>query len=407
MKKAFSIAMAALMSLSLAACGSGSAAASSAPAEREAAAPAASSEAAASTSDMKVAMVTDYGDITDQSFNQTTYEASKAWCADNGLSDDAFKYYKPASDSAADRDAMIDQAVEDGFNVIVLPGFAFAQSVVDEADLYPDVKFVVLDVAQGDLDSASGTTGWKSENNNVYSAIYHEEIAGYLAGYAAVKMGYEKLGYLGGMAVPSVVRYGTGFVQGADQAAQELGKSNIEIKYAYGNQFYGDADITAAMDTWCSDGTEVIFAAGGSIYTSAAEAAAKTGAKIIGVDVDQAPTIDGEYGDGICITSAMKGLAETVNTLLDAIKAGKWDEYAGKVENLGLVSGDDPTANYVQLPMESTVWTDGFTQDDYKALVKSIYDGDLTVDDSGDLLATENKYVGLGNVTVDFQGNLK
>ena len=103
----------------------------------------------------------------------------------------------------------------------------------------------------------------------------------------------------------------------------------------------------------------------------------------------------------------MKGLAETVNTLLDAIKAGKWDEYAGKVENLGLVSGDDPTANYVQLPMESTVWTDGFTQDDYKALVKSIYDGDLTVDDSGDLLATENKYVGLGNVTVDFQGNLK
>lgn len=406
MKKAFSIAMAALMSLSLAACGSGSAAASSAPAESEAAAPA-TTEAAASTGDMKVAMVTDYGDITDQSFNQTTYEASKAWCADNGLSDDAFKYYKPASDSAADRDAMIDQAVEDGFNVIVLPGFAFAQSVVDEADLYPDVKFVVLDVAQADLDSSSGTTGWKAANNNVYCAIYHEEIAGYLAGYAAVKMGYEKLGYLGGMAVPSVVRYGTGFVQGADEAAQELGKSNIEIKYAYGNQFFGDADITASMDTWCSDGTEVIFAAGGSIYTSAAEAAAKTGAKIIGVDVDQAGTIDGEYGDGLCITSAMKGLAATVNTLLDAIKAGKWDEYAGKVENLGLVSGDDPTVNYVQLPMESTVWTDAFTQDDYKALVKSIYDGDLKVDDSVDLLATENKYVGLGNVTVDFQGNLK
>ena len=132
-----------------------------------------------------------------------------------------------------------------------------------------------------------------------------------MAGYAAVKLGYKNLGFLGGMAVPAVIRFGYGFVQGADAAAAELGLTDVEVKYAYGNQFYGDADITAAMDTWYQDGTEVVFACGGGIYTSAAEAAAKVGAKVIGVDTDQSAVINGAYGEGLTVTSAMKGLAPT------------------------------------------------------------------------------------------------
>ena len=379
------------MSISLAACGSSSSGTASA-----------SSSSAASgssdSSDMKVAMITDYGDITDQSFNQTTYEASKAWAEKN---DAKFNYYKPATDNDADREASIEQAIEEGYNIIVMPGYAFAKAIVDEADNYPDVKFVGIDVSQDDLDKNSGEKDWSKDNT--YTAVYQEELPGYMAGYAAVKLGYKKLGYLGGMAVPAVVRYGYGYVQGANEAAKELGLSDVEIKYVYGGAFAGNADVTAAMDTWFSGGTELVFAAGGSIYTSAAEAAAKVNGKLIGVDVDQAATIDGKYGEGMTVTSAMKGLAATVNAVLDGIKAGEWDStYAGKADNLGLVSGTDLSKNYVQLA-DSTQWGDGFTEDDYKELVSKLYSGDLKVDN--DVNVDLSKYDGV--VKVDYQGSLK
>ncbi|MDY2945949.1 MAG: BMP family ABC transporter substrate-binding protein [Lachnospiraceae bacterium] len=360
---------------------------------------AASSEAAATgdASDMKIAMITDYGDITDESFNQITYETSKAWAEENGCD---FTYYKPEGDSTADRVAMIDKAVADGYNVLVMPGYAFAGAIVETADMYPDVKYVAIDVSQYDFDSESGEDGWTRDN--VFSAIYQEELPGYMAGYAAVKLGYKKLGFLGGMAVPAVIRYGYGYVQGADEAAGELGLTDVEVKYAYANQFYGDSDITAAMDTWYQNGTEVVFACGGGVYTSAGEAAQKVDGKVIGVDVDQKATIDGLYGDGMTVTSAMKGLGATVNTLLAAIRDGQWDQYKGKIDNLGLVSGDDMSLNYVGLPEESTQWSDSFTVDDYKALVAKMYSGEITVDND-----TTKEQPTATNITVDFQGNIK
>ncbi len=247
--------------------------------------------------DMKIAMITDSGDITDQSFNQTTYEASKAWAEDAGVE---FNYYKPESDADEARSASIDQAIADGANVIICPGYLFEVPVMDQAELYPDVKFVVLDVA------------FENVPANAYCCTYQEELSGYV----------------------------------------------------YGGQFYGDADITAYMDTWYgSKGVEVVFACGGGIYTSAAEAAVKTGGKLIGVDTDQSAIIN-EYADDLTITSAMKSLTTSVQTLLSAIKDGKWDDYAGKSENLGLVS-ENSEENFVQLPADTTLLGDGFTEDDY------------------------------------------
>ena len=182
----------------------------------------------------KVAMITDYGDITDQSFNQTTYEACKAFAEDNGVE---FSYFKPAGDNTADRVAMIEKAADEGYNVIVMPGYAFGGAIVEAAPEFPDVKFIALDVAAGDLlETAVANAGESYDYNpsnwdlnkyvdmsNVYCAVYQEELCGYMAGYAAVKLGYKNLGFLGGMAVPAVVRYGYGFVQGVDAAAKELG----------------------------------------------------------------------------------------------------------------------------------------------------------------------------------------
>lgn len=337
-----------------------------------------------------VAMITDYGDITDESFNQTTYEACKEFCEANDIQ---FNYFKPAGDNTADRVAMVDQAVGEGYNVIVMPGYAFGGTVVEAAPNYPDVKFIVLDVAKGDILEAAVTKAgesydyqpdnWNLEDyfdmSNVYCVVYQEEIAGYMAGYAAVKLGYEKLGFLGGMAVPAVVRYGQGFVQGCDAAAAEMNK-DIDLNYVYGGQFFGNADITAVMDTWYKGGTEVVFAAGGSIYTSACEAAVKVGGKVIGVDTDQASIIDGAYGDGITVTSAMKGLyPSTYNALEDIVLNGNWDKYVGQIANLGIIS-DNPEENYVQIA-PSTQFKDGaFTEDDYKAMVAKLNAGEIKVD---------------------------
>ncbi len=332
-------------------------------ASTSAAAPAAKADA--------IAMVTDYGDITDQSFNQTTYEACRDYANAKGLK---FTYKKPTGDSTAERVKMIVAAIEEGYNIIVMPGFAFGEAIQEVAPQYPDAKFIALDVSEFDL-------GGKAPAN-VYSAVYQEELAGYMAGYAAVKLGYTKLGYLGGMAVPAVIRYGYGFVQGADAAAKETG-AKVEVKYTYGNQFFGDADITAAMDTWYKAGTECVFACGGGIYTSAAEAAAKVGGKVIGVDVDQAPIIDGDYGKGITVTSAMKGLYPSTQAALKTIIEDKaWDKLAGSVANLGLVS-TDPDLNFVGIPTGAgTQFSDKFTLDNYKALVADMLAGKIKVDNS-------------------------
>ena len=339
---------------------------------------------------VKVAMITDYGDITDQSFNQTTYEACKAFCEGKKLD---FQYYKPASDSDEDRISSIEKAIDDGFNVIVMPGYAFGPAIKATAEKNADVKFIALDVSEGDLGYEGAIPA------NLYSAVYQEELCGYMAGYAAVKLGYKKLGFLGGMAVPAVVRYGYGFVQGVDAAAAELGLTDVAVKYAYGNQFYGDADITAAMDVWYGADTEVVFACGGGIFTSAGESAKKYGKKVIGVDVDQAGTIDGLYGEGITVTSAMKGLAATVNTMLGKVVDGTFE--GGKVETLGLVSAV-PEENYVQIA-GSTQFSDSFTKDDYKALVGKMYKGEVSVSND----TTKNAADFATVITVDDQGNIK
>ena len=391
MKKILALVLALCMVFALCACGN-TPADGNKPAEESKAPEAAESStpAAPEAPAYKVAMITDYGDITDQSFNQTTYEGCKEFCEANGVD---FKYYKPAGDSTAERVAMVDAAVADGYNVVVMPGYAFGETITQVADLYPDVKFIALDVSQGDL-------GDYQIPENVTCAVYQEELCGYMAGYAAVKLGYTKLGFLGGMAVPAVVRYGYGFVQGADAAATELG-ADVTLNYVYGNQFSGDADITAYMDTWYANGTEVVFACGGGIYISAAEAAAKVGGKVIGVDVDQAAIIDA-YGEGMTVTSAMKGLAPTVKDILaELILKDNWAAYAGQIQTLGLVSGTDVEANYVQIPYESTQWSDTFTKDDYAALVAAMFDGTVTVSNNTETEPT------VKTITVDYQGNIK
>lgn len=338
-------------------------------------------DSAADKSGEKIAMVTDSGDITDESFNQITWETVCAYGDENGVD---YEYYKPAEDTDEERINSIDLAITEGATVIVMPGYLFGPAIAEEQELYPDVKFIAVDVTEGDLVNLAGES--VSLGANTYICSFQEEQAGYLAGYGAVKDGYTKLGFLGGIAVPAVIRYGFGYIQGINAAAEEMGV-DVSVKYFYGGQFYGDESITARMEGWYSDGTEIVFACGGGIYTSAVEAAGDSG-KVIGVDVDQKPII----GDS-CVTSAMKGLNAAVYDALAAYFDGNWDSLSGKSEQLGLTQGD-----YIGLPTDDASWGfTTFTKEEYETVLAGIKDGSITISND-----TENNPEVGSHVSVDY-----
>lgn len=387
MKKFLSLSMAAVMALSLAACGgSGDTAASGSTATN------ATAEGASSAEITGIAQVCDVGTIDDESFNQGCWTAVEAYGEANGINVD---YYLPPSEDANDEDrqTLIRNAVNDGANTVVCVGYLYGPSLAWAATEYPDVHFIAVDVTVADI-------GTETIPENVYCITYKEEQAGYLAGYAAVKDGFTELGFLGGMAVPAVIRFGYGYVQGADAAAQELG-TNVNIKYWYGGAFSGDANITAKMESWYSAGTQVVFACGGGIYTSAVEAAVKHDGKVIGVDVDQnyigeQGVADGKYSYNPFVTSAMKGLSAGVTDALEHVAAGTWDTIAGTNFIYGLQEGD-----YVGLPTAEDSWNfSTFTVEEYEAEVEKIRNGEITVDNNSDdaTKPTTSEYV-----TVDYQ----
>ena len=326
----------------------------------------------------KIAMITDSGDITDESFNQITWETVCAYGDANGVE---YEYYKPAEDTDEERINSIDLAVSEGATVVVMPGYLFGPAIAEEQDTYPDVTFIAVDVTEGDIVKNGKAVDL---GKNVYICSFEEEQAGYLAGYAAVKDGYTSLGFLGGIAVPAVIRFGYGYVQGINAAAEEDGV-DVNVKYYYGGQFYGDANITSRMEGWYSNGTQVVFACGGGIYTSAVEAALKNNGYVIGVDVDQNyiganGVADGTYAYNPFITSAMKGLSEAVSTSLSDIEAGEWSTIAATNGNFGLEDGD-----YVGLPTAEDSWNfETFTVEEYEALKQKIASGEIVVDNSSD-----------------------
>ena len=370
MKKLIALLLALVMVMGLVACG----------AKEEAAAPAATeaapaeTEAAPAAPITKVALVTDVGTIDDESFNQACWQGVEAWCTANGIE---YTYYQPTEDSTDARVMSVAQAINEGANTIVMPGYLFGATLLTVMEEYPEAYFIAVDVASGDLTVDYAT--YYEPAANTACLTFSEEQAGYLAGYAAVKDGYTKLGFLGGMAVPAVIRYGYGFVQGADAAAKELG-TNIEINYTYGGQFFGSPEITAKMEGWYQAGTEIVFACGGGIYTSAVEAATKSNGMVIGVDVDQnyiglKGIAEEQYTYNPFVTSAMKGLQNVTETVLGELFAGNWDNYGAKILNYSLAEGE-----YVGLPTAETSWNfKTFTVEEYETVKNGIKEGTVVV----------------------------
>jgi len=373
-KKLVSVTLVAALVLSLSAC------ATTAPKTEEAAKPAETTEPAKpaepAVEGYELALITDVGTIDDKSFNQGTWEGVEAYAKEFNKT---YKYYKPTEKSESAYISSIDLAVKAGAKVVVCPGFLFEVPIYQVQTTYPEVKFIIIDGAPHNGDNNYDIA------DNTYSIFYAEEQAGFLAGYSIVKEGYTKLGFMGGIAVPAVVRYGYGFIQGADYAAKELGLTdNVQIKYTYVGNFDASPENQAKASAWYNEGTEVIFACGGSVGNSVMKAAETAGTKVIGVDVDQSPESD------TVITSSMKNLSKSVYDTLTGYYA---DKFSG-----GTTVSLDASVEGIQLPMETSRF-EKFTQADYDAIYAKIVAKEISL--AKDTDAVDAKAVPVEKVAVE------
>ena len=326
----------------------------------------------------KVAFVTDVGQLKDKSFNQGTYDGVKLYAAEAGKS---YKYYQPAGGNEATDDDRYDAmklAADNGAEVVVCAGFMQEKALAKAAEEFPDVKFVFID-------------GWALGRTNVAGINFQEEQCGYLAGYAAVKEGYTKLGFSGGGGGTNAAcnRYGYGFVQGADAAAKELGvKVEMNYSWLYGSSFSASNELQTMAAGWYQTGTEVIFACGGAMFQSISAAASAEDGAVIGVDVDQS------YESPAVITSAMKGIGEAAMQALKAAETEEsWNAFIGDGTTSITLGAKD---NAVGLP--TATWSlEGWSVEEYEAMLADIVAGKITIDnaDVPEPASTENVTVNI------------
>ena len=332
----------------------------------------------------EIGFVTDVGQLKDKSFNQGTYDGVKLYAAANGLS---YKYYQPANGDKATDDDRYDAmkaACDNGAKVVVCAGFLQEAALKKAAAEYPDVAFVFIDGYPVSVDADSPVL------TNVAGISFMEEQCGYFAGYAVVKEGFEKLGFTGGGGGtnPACVRFGYGFVQGANDAAKELGKTvDINYTWQFGNTFSPSPELMAMVSGWYNAGTEIVFCCGGNMFQSVAQAAAENDGAVVGVDTDQS------FESDTVVTSATKGLASAVQWALAKVYDGTFSEIGGNATSLGADN------NAVGLP--TATWSmQNFTIEEYEALFQKILSGEVTIDNNSKM--SNPAEAGLTNITVNF-----
>ena len=334
---------------------------------------------ACSKKTFELALITDIGTIDDKSFNQGSWEGVEAYAEENKVT---YKYYKPTEKSDDAYLQSIDQAIKAGAKVVVCPGFLFEVPIYKAQTKYPETKFIILD----GVPHPSPEDYTPVIEDNTYSIFYAEEEAGFLAGYAAVKDGYTKLGFMGGIAVPAVIRYGYGFVQGADYAASELGLADdaVQVKFTYVGNFDATPENQTKAASWYTEGIEVIFACGGAVGNSVMKAAEAAGTKVIGVDVDQSTE------SATVITSSMKNLSKSVYDALTSY-------YAGSFPGGTSVSLNAETEG-IQLPMATSKFN-SFAQADYDAIYQKIVNKEIAI--GNDASAEDASKIETTKVTVE------
>lgn len=285
----------------------------------------------------EIVLLTD-GPVEDGGYNEAVYNGVRMYALGAGK---PFSYYNANSDDPESYRKLIERSAQENARIIVCAGNDFGEAVGAVQESFPQTAFLLIDGVPHDGEGEA-----LALSENVHCVLFHEEQAGYLAGYMAVWEGYRNLGFIGGKEEPAVLRYGYGYLQGIDAAAKDLSLDDVVVKYWYADTFSPDIAVREKADGWYAEGVQIIFACGGGLYESVLEAAENQDGLMIGADVDQARVSDR------VLTSAVKNIGAAVTDTLDSFYANNgWSEaQAGQVRRYGVEEG------CAAIPVVDTEW---------------------------------------------------
>lgn len=285
----------------------------------------------------EIVLLTD-GPVEDGGYNEAVYNGVRMYALGAGK---PFSYYNANSDDPESYRKLIERSAQENARIIVCAGNEFGEAVGAVQESFPQTSFLLIDGVPNDGEGEA-----LALSENVHCVLFHEEQAGYLAGYMAVWEGYRNLGFIGGKEEPAVLRYGYGYLQGIDAAAKDLSLDDVVVKYWYADTFSPDIAVREKADGWYAEGVQIIFACGGGLYESVLEAAENQDGLMIGADVDQARVSDR------VLTSAVKNIGAAVTDTLDSFYANNgWSEaQAGQVRRYGVEEG------CAAIPVVDTEW---------------------------------------------------
>ena len=258
----------------------------------------------------KISLILDEGGVNDQSFNQSSWEGALRAKEQFGVE---VNYIESKSES--EYLANIETAIDDEADLIIGVGFKLTDTIEEASKNYPDQKFAIIDGNYEEIPS------------NVQSILFKEEEAGYSVGLIAGKMTEtNKLGFIGGMDIPSVSNFAKGF----ERALKEVDPKN-ELTIQYANSFTDGAKGKAIAQQMIKDNADIIFTAGGGVNNGAWEACVEAGIKAIGVDMPSS-----QFSPSI-ITSALKNVGTGVEIITKDLIDGNFK--GGQVKMFDLSNG--------------------------------------------------------------------
>ena len=267
--------------------------------------------APAFAADVQPALLYDLGGKFDKSFNEASYNGAEKFKAETGIG-----YVEFEVSNASQREQALRRFAEDGRNPIVMAGFSWAAALEKVATDFPDTKFAIIDMVV--------------DKPNVRSVVFKEHEGSYIVGVmAAMASSSKKVGFVGGMDVPLIRRFGCGYVGGAKAAGATDVIQNMtgDTPAAWNDPTKGGEIAKTQID----QGADVIYAAAGGTGVGVLQAAADAGKLGIGVDSNQNGLQPGKV-----LTSMLKRVDTAVyNAFMD----GKNGTFEAGINNLGLKEG--------------------------------------------------------------------
>ena len=286
-------------------------------------------QATSNEKEYKVAMVTDTGGVSDQSFNQSSWEGLQSFEKNNKGAKVSYLESKQESDYATN----LDKSVDGGNKLIWGIGFAMSDAIVKAAQSNPDVSYAIVDnsYAYDDKDKAPA---------NLAGVMFRAQEPSFMVGYIAGKTTKtNKVGFIGGITGNIIDQFQYGYQAGVQYAAKELGK-DITVDVQYAESFSDASKGKAIAEKMFSSGCDIVFHAAGGAGVGVIEAAKEANKFAIGVDRDQAYLAP----DNV-LTSALKLANVAVENLSKEAMSG--NKIGGKTYTYGLKE------NAVGIPTEN------------------------------------------------------